>query len=649
MVYSRAYMEKDKFAALFSRALKAGQRREYGKSIAILEDLAAQGAAEGDSGHPEVYLYLARAWHAERMYARAVTCARSYIRMRPNDGSGWFFLGRSYLSDDRPDRAVSSLKRSVELKPESIEARALLGMAYLKGKKPTLARGVFEEALTLSPDDPRLNQGYLNALFVEAVRIYRRGDAETARQMLTFLINNDIDGVVPRLYLAHALRDLGYLEEAMGQYEAAIQFAPEDKALKWYPVSMLIASGNVAEASKLMAELGEEIPGGAPSEQMVSLVIIRNHLEAEEWGKAAEAARAYIKKFGGDAQSHALMGEAMRNLGNLAESFNHFSRALDLDRENPSPRYGILMLLSSARHWSELLTEAGKAERAGCDPDTVSYYKILARANLDDVPENILPAIQETVRAHGSEPELLVALGRTYFRMGLADLALGWYRKVTEIDPDNEEAWLGYIASCEELGANDDLKEAYLGYVSRWGDNDGIRGDYIAWLVWSGDWAAAADNTEALVECASSEQLSRQLALYRRKAGQYRQAAIQYRNLLRKKPDDRVLLANLVYCLDRMGDTERALKLMVEANKAFKPDADSLLIEGRLRARSGDLGGALKSFRLVMDKYASDPRGWEEASAVYVKQGVPEMAATLAEKARDIREGHKRKKKAAAK
>jgi tetratricopeptide (TPR) repeat protein len=653
-------MEKTEFEKHFSQALKAGQKRDYRKAVAILEYLAAQGAADGDEGHPEVYLYLARAWHAEEMYSRATACARSYIRLRPDDGSGWFFLGRSYLAEGRYDRAVPALKRSVECNPSSLDARALLGMSYLKGKKPTLARGVFEDALALAPDDARLNQGYLNALFVEAVRTFRKGDAETARQMLTFLINNDIDGVAPRLYLAHALRDLGYLPESLSQYEAAMEFEPEDATLRWYPVSILLELGDVEEASRRMAELGEAFPEGGAPDRMVSLVIIRNHLDGGAWGKATEAARAYIKKYGSDAQSHALMGEALRNLGNLKDSLAHFNRALELDRENPAPRYGILMLFAGARDWSALLAETQRAARANCDSATVSYYQVLARANLDENPEDVLPGIQEQVRAHGAVPELLVALGKTYFRLGLADLALGWYRKVTELEDGNEEAWLGYIASCEELAAlpgadaanahaasaggksrdrdiGTELGDAYASYLERWADNSSIRGDFIAWLVANERWEEAADNTECLEDYADSEQLLRQLALYRRKAGQFRQSAVLYRNMLRKKPDDRVLLANLVFCLDRMGESASALRLMKEANKAFKPNADTLLIEGRLHARTGDFDQSLTVFRIVMDAYPDDPRGWEEASAVYARQGVREMAELLAQKARDVR------------
>ena len=632
------------FETQFAKALKAGQNRDYKKSIAILEDLAAQGLADGSSktdSHPEIFLFLARSWHAESMYSRSAVCARSYIKLRPEDGSGWFFLGRACFADGAYDRAVSALKRSVELNPQSIDARTLLGMALLKWKKPVLARSVFEEALSIAPDDPKLNQGYLNALFVEAVRTYKRGNAEAARQRLTFLINNDIDGVVPRLYLAHALRELKFLPEALSQYEAAIQFAPEDSALQWYPVAVLLDMGETEQAAKIMTSLGEAPQNGQPTDKMVNLLIVKNHLEKEEWGSAAQAARSWLKLYGSDAQLHALMGEAQRNLGNRTESMNHFNRAIELDRQNPAPWYGILMLLVEERDWANLAPLLEKAERSGCDADTISYYRVLCAANLDEDPSEILSGIQQQIHIHGAVPEMVVALARTYFRLGLTDLAIGWYRKAVELESDSEVAWLGLIACCEELDPGDALKSAYEEYLGRWTDNAAIRRDFTQYLAGRELFAEAADQLEALSRFAPTAQNTHQLALFRRKAGQYRSAAILYRSLLREKPADRMLLANLVFCLDRMGEAASALALMHEANRAFKPDADALLIEGRLLARSGDFNGALEIFRKSIDRFPKDARGWEEIAGVYAKQGVSEMAATFSEKARDLKESGK--------
>jgi len=251
--------------ALINEAIEAGKKRDYKTSILILEKLAAEGLAEVSSpfygekkGNPEIYLYLSRAWAAVNNYGRSIAYGKAYVKRCSSDSSanstglpmGFFFLGRSYLAAGQYDRAVYCLEKSLKLNPHPLETRAMLGSAYLKWKKPRLARETFEEALKFAPSDTKLNAGYLNSLFVEGIYELRNGNADMARQMFSFAIKNGIDGVAPRLYLAHALKMEGYLPEALGQYEAACEFEPDDPALKWYPAMIKMQLGDAAGAAE---------------------------------------------------------------------------------------------------------------------------------------------------------------------------------------------------------------------------------------------------------------------------------------------------------------------------------------------------------------------------------------------------------------
>ncbi len=632
---------ENRFKTEFRKALKSGQRRNYRGAIKILENLAMEGFADGASGdHPEILLYLARSWHAEGRYARSALYARSYAKARPEDPAGWFFLGRSWLAEGNQERAFWALRKSLDLNPSSIDARLLLGSALLKARKASQARSVFEEALSRSPDDERLNQAYRNALFVEAVQLLKRGEADMARQMLTFLIDQGLDGVAPRLHLAHALRELGYLPEALSQYEAALEFAPGDRSLAWYRVALALELGDRERSSRYLAELGVDASEMGMSPEAAALTVIKNHLEAGEWSKAVAAARVQIKARGESPALHALMGEALRNLGNHAAALNHFRRALAFSKDNPGPEYGIIMSLVGKGDWASLLSELSRAERLGCDRSLLGYYRTLCRANLDEDPVQVLPLLQREVRERGAVPELLLALARTYFRLGMSDLALGWYEKVTLLEDANEIAWLGFLASAENGKDDEKTFAAYRGYLERWQDNLKVRLDFIRILSDRERWKDAADQAETVLSQDPQCLPLRQYALWRRKAGQYREAAILYRNMLRERPDDRILLSNLVFCLDRLGDRKNALALMREANRVLKCDASSLLIEARLLLRSGDHNGALEVLRKTIDRFPREKLAWEEMALVYEKQGVPEMAALHRQKARDL--GHKK-------
>lgn len=642
--YTASQMIDDQqFTRELGRAIRFGQQRKYDKAVAVLEGLATGG----NGSHPEVYLYLARSWHALGNFTRAAAYARRYTGEKEEDPAGWFFLGRACLADGLYDRAIHALRISLEYNPASIDCQALLGLSCLKARRPALALRVFEAALEQAPDDERLNQGYLNALFVEAVRALRRGDPEAARARLTFLINNDIDGVAPRLYLAHSLRELGYLPEALSQYEAALQFAPDDETLHWYPVTTLLAMGETEQAAELMSRLGSPPEDLNIDDATVDLIIIRNHLEAAEWDKAAHAARLYIKTRGSDPRVHALMGEAQRNLGQYEKALNHFNRSLSLQKDENGPHYGILMTLLAARDWTELHKACERARRAGCDEQTVELYAVIADGHLDTDPAELLPRIQDAVRTRGAVPELIAILARAYFRLDLSDLAIGWYRKAVELDDSDEDVWLGYIASCEAQEQEDELHTAYQGYLERWDDNCSIRREWIRYLDTAGRYSDAADQSEQLARFEPSESLERMQALYRRKAGQWREAAVLYRALLRRTPENEALLNNLIYSLDKMGETERARALLHEANRVFPKRIECRLIEAVLLERLDRTEDALAVYREVADKWPRDPRAWEHLAAIYRAQGVPSLADTFAQTARDLR--HAKKKPAGRK
>lgn len=644
--------KKRSFSDEFDEALKAGGERDYKKAIRILESLAARGFAESSgskTGHPEIYLYLARSWHMEKQFTKAASCARYYVRLRPEDGSGWFFLGRAFLADGAVDRAITALRRSLDIKPDSVDARVVLGTALLKKGKTCSARKMFEDALTLQPDNKKLRQGYFNALFVESVKTFKKGNAELARQMLTFLINNDVDGVAPRLYLAHALRSLGYFPEALEEYRAAQSFAPDDAAISWYAVSIYIDMGDFEKATQQLLSLGESVADAPGDENQISprfvnLRILKHHLDSSAWAKAVYAGRNYIKAFGEDPAVHSMMGEAQRNLGNAKNAVNHFNLALKMDSGDPAPYYGLMLAHSDAGNWRALEAVLPAAEACGCDAESVRLYRVLCAANLDGDPVELLPEIQEAVRKNGVMPRLLIALARTYFRIGLMDLAASWYQKVLYIDAvtklspgERDEAMRGLFASYAGVNDSEALLEAYKMCVERWEVPSSVRKEYIKLLAEKELWARAAEQTERLLRYEDDVFYVRQLAKYRRNAGQYRQAAVLYRNMLREKPGDKNMLSNLVFCLDRMGERASAVNLIHEANRIFPPTAESLLIESRLYLNAGKTDKALDALRRVTDLFADDVRGWEETAAIYRKKRVFDMAEVYGQKARDLK------------
>ena len=224
-------------------AIQAGEARDYGRSIELLTRVLA----ESDE-YPEALVYLGRAHHALGEHERAVQALRAYVERGGDPETGLFFLGRSYLALRRNAEALQCFRGSVEAqiaagKPERAETLAFLGISLLRERRPAKALEILERAVTIAPDDARVFSGYRNALFVNAVRKLARGEADLAAQMLGFVIANGGDGVSPRLYRSRALRSLGRLDEAIEDIGAALESEPNDPALVYQRLVLLLQAG----------------------------------------------------------------------------------------------------------------------------------------------------------------------------------------------------------------------------------------------------------------------------------------------------------------------------------------------------------------------------------------------------------------------
>lgn len=108
-----------------AEAVEAGKKRDYKTAIRILENLAAQGFAEdsspfsgsGKGGNLEIYLYLSRAWTAEKNYGRAAAYGKAYTKRRPEDPAGFFFLGRAYAAAGFFDAAARCFEKKRKTQP----------------------------------------------------------------------------------------------------------------------------------------------------------------------------------------------------------------------------------------------------------------------------------------------------------------------------------------------------------------------------------------------------------------------------------------------------------------------------------------------------------------------------------------------------
>ncbi|MBL8968535.1 MAG: tetratricopeptide repeat protein, partial [Spirochaetaceae bacterium] len=435
---------------LLDEAIKAGEARDYGRAVELLTAILAE-----EDAAPEALLFLGRSHHALGEWGKAIEALRLYVRAGGDRAAGFFFLGRAYLAAGRSEEAAACLRRSLEADDSKAHSWALLAAALLKEKRSKAALACLEKAVNLAPGDQRIFRGYLNALFVRAVKLLARGEADMARQMLGFAIQNGLDGPGPRLWRARALRELSRFPEALADAEAALSFSPEDESIHWLRAGLLHAAGRKNEA---LAEF-ERLRGGNPElprapQDSRSLGRLRASVafREERWREALSEALSLLRAEPNDPAIRAIAAESLLALGQTERARDHWERAIESDPEEPYFRLGLAQALWELGDYRGVRAAAERAAALGAERPMVEYYAALADSRLGAAPETLVPRLQALLRARGADPRVMFALGEALYRTGRPDLAGGWFEKVLALVPDHELSLLYRASVAESLG-----------------------------------------------------------------------------------------------------------------------------------------------------------------------------------------------------
>jgi tetratricopeptide (TPR) repeat protein len=640
-------MPEQEARKLLDAAIAAGGKRDYRKAIELLTLVLAQTDAL-----PEASLYLGRSHYALGEHGLAIGAFRRFLRDGGDAAAGNFFLGRSYLACGRMPEAVRCLRRSALLDSGKAPTWALLGASLLKQRRTKLAVDCLEKAVALAPKDKRIYRGYLNAIYARGVRLMSRGDADMARQLLGFALDNGLDSPAIRLWRAKALRETGRIPEAIVDCEAALAASPDDPSIRWVRAGLLLAAGRQAEALREFDAIRKRYPDlpALPADDL-SLARLRASVAFREgrYKEAVADSLPLLRANPKDAALRAITAESLRALGELERSRDHWLRAVEAAPEEPEFRLGLALALYDLGDYDASLKAAERARKLGAEAAEVDYYSALCRSRLGADPRKLIPLLQSLLRsriaseasngaagAHGgADPRLMFALGEALYRSGRPDLAGGWFEKVLMLVPDHELSMLYRISVAESLGDEEARSDSYAAYLEAYPDNQKLRREYVGSLVARGDWAAAAETLEGGLAYGKPDGRARRLlAAAYRNSSRFREAAVAYRDLLREEPGSGELLVGLAWCLDRDGKGDYALALLEKAPVGAKSGPDPWILQAGLYSRAGKSEAAVKALRSALERDKANARAWRNLVALYRKQGLAELAANCEEESR---------------
>ena len=580
---------------LFQKGLKAGRERRYAEAVETFTRLV-------DSEDPRILLLLGRSYHGLGDYLQAIHLFHTGLKLQGSSPEFHFFLGRSYLASGAAEKAVSWLEKANQEHFGGPQTLGLLGSAYLKAKNPAKAVEILTKAVEVAPHHRGIYIAYLNALYVRAVQVFHGGNADLARQILTFLLKSGAESEGIHLYLASCYRELGQFAEALPHLAVARQSAPDDPVLISQTVEALMVTGQREQARKLMVQYQDVLPQGtAPSPELVEELLPWQYLNQGKFRRAVYFALKVLKRKPDFSEMSLVVGEAYRRLGQDEKAQAHLERA----RKNPlvslQAEYALLSLHWQNGRFQQALTEAQRLKRLTPRDESLDYYITLLRCECEAPIQENIEALRTLIAKLEPDPFLFAALAKEYQKSGLEDLAHPWLKRALKLDPQNKSAveTLALILPVLDIP---DWKEAFEQYLELRPTDQTILRVFTQRLLEAKDWPDAQKRLLQWVSQGHRTQGNlRALAFVYRMQNHFSEAFLIYRDLLHQDPKNPEYLSGVILCLYKLGKKDFALEFARKAAASAPQNARFAYQIGLIAQACHDRDQAERSFRKAIE------------------------------------------------
>jgi tetratricopeptide (TPR) repeat protein len=309
-------------------------------------------------------------WHAlaAKIYAIAGDISSAIIHLEqatelePSHVPHYLKLGQSYLQQaqmvlpggaaEASMNAIQILEKACELAPQEAEPWLSLARSYLStGQEDSLAQAAScaERAISLDPDstEPLVLRAEIALRAGDFQEAYDRALVASRLGELTRLSEEDLShssqtDPYPILLLIRALEGLGRAEEAIATIEKALPQVRERLPLLLERLRLLSLSQETGTILASLQELAQEYP----DEPIVLAPLAKSLSEAGDKENAIRAAqralqavtipsdshRASYLEISEQSQLHLLLGQMLRDAGQLDQAIHHLNEAV---RQSP--------------------------------------------------------------------------------------------------------------------------------------------------------------------------------------------------------------------------------------------------------------------------------------------------------------------------
>ena len=568
-VYAKFFSLAGKFdqaASVLERALKLAAHYQANLAIRLAEAEIENGSNEAAAAEWEL---AARLLPNSDLARAGRTLAKAAFGLS-------FDPSETQISNNNEPLAQLALSQAILLSGDTSHARDLARQAVQVSLQASLGWLSNRNSLNLLPG--RSYGGLLDYLI--SMELYPEA-IQVGERILAFR-PTDVD----------VLRELAKAYEASGSLDKAVSAA----------LRLTILQPQDLQQRRLLAGLFEQIPDWEKAlgerERILTLVnqpttgdmlaVANCALQAGKYTRAGEVCRDAIEREPENGLAHALMGEALSNLGEEDRAMEHFTQATLLSPEQAAPwLYMARDYQRAGEHQKSLEILRAAAHAASQSPEV---HLALADACLaNQSPSEALPALRKAAMLSPRSPQIALRLGNTLAELGHHVEAREVFERARQSNPTHPELAYAHGKVLLALGEPEAALVAFE--IALDGHPKSIEPyiDYATTLLKRRKWQSARfsmDNKKVYTPAAGLTNRDLDSAQARLDHG----LSLEPGNL-----EARILQAEL---MELRGDWERALKSFLNlAEEEKKCTADQL---GRIKLGLGKAALALNEMETAL-------------------------------------------------
>ncbi|HEX9101924.1 MAG TPA: tetratricopeptide repeat protein, partial [Polyangia bacterium] len=517
------------------------------------------------------------------------TLAGEWERAWPEGGrdfAEWELLGRLYDELGDADKAQAGFKRALALDPHALDARRRLIALYERTGRDADVVAEYRRLIASAPGEPRFRLEL-------AERLMKAGKSDEAVKIAQALGRESTDpslhGQLAELYTRWNLAEL-----ALREQELLVRLEPGDDAHLVALGELWWQKGNKKRALELWRKLLERGPKVAAMSRLAEVYV--EHDMAPEaldlYQKAAKLApddAAVQKGLGATLERLHRDGEAQDAWAALFErAAQKHDRAAQLEARQRliviAQRAGRLGIL--AGQYREQALREHKRDEAAAAAYTLLAADALVKMGRMEMAEELLRGLADGARAPSLRADAWMGLAqveRARHRLGNAVAAL---KKAAELAPERGQELYPQIAELSLQLYQDADALSYARRAVQLGPGDAAATVRLGEVLEKReDLDGAAHAYERALELDDRQwKVYFTLARLRIRSGQEARAAELYRTVMRRAPDEELVIdaarraIDLEEYLGTLGELERELSPLAYAH-ADKPVYRNLLIE----------------------------------------------------------------------